>query len=142
MGDCGLAQRGDGLIHVPEYQDDLTSSASKAIVYAPGKRVKASSYVKWDEEFHVYKLEQSRYMDGFWIGAGNPGLFIIHSKTTLLHPVENPSGQPAIDVHDIYEENDTTLYVVTAGVGFYKMILEKKAGYVRIKEQKRYHFFL
>lgn len=140
-GGLWFGTKGDGLIHVPEYQDDLTSSASKAIVYAPGKRVKASSYVKWDEEFHVYKLEQSRYMDGFWIGAGNPGLFYYSFKDDALHPVENPSGQPAIDVHDIYEENDTTLYVVTAGVGFYKMILEKKAGYVRIKEQKRYHFF-
>ena len=85
-------------------------------------------------------MVQSRYMDGFWIGSGDPGLFYYSFEDKALHSVENLPAQPT-EIHGIYEENDSVLYVVTAGSGFHKLILEKQAGTIRFKSQKSYHFF-
>ena len=96
--------------------------------------------MRWNKEFPVYKLVQSRYMDGFWIGSGDPGLFYYSFADQALHCVENLPAQPT-EIHGIDEENDSVLYVVTAGSGFHKLILEKQAGTIRLKSQKSYHFF-
>jgi hypothetical protein len=80
-------------------------------------------------------------MDGFWVGSGNPGLFYYSFADKALHCVEDKSVDPVIEIHDIYEENDSVLYAVTAGVGFRKLILERKQGEIHLKSQKRYHFF-
>ena len=140
-GGLWFGTKGDGLLHLPDYHQVTGSAPMGAMVYSPGKKQVVSSYIKWDQEFHAYKLVQSRYMDGFWIGAGNPGLFYYSYKDDAVHPVEYSSGQPPIEIHDIYEESDSVLYAVTAGVGFYKMALEKKAGGISIRHQKRYRFF-
>lgn len=140
-GGLWFGTKGDGLLRLPDYQQTTGNRISEAMVYSPEKKQLVSSYIKWDQEFHAYKLVQSQYMDGFWIGAGNYGLFYYSFKNDAVHPVGYSSGQSPIDIHDIYEENDSVLYVVTAGVGFYKVVLEKKAGEISIRQQKRYHFF-
>lgn len=140
-GGVWFGTKGDGLLHLPDYHQASRKTPSGGMIYSPGKKQEVSSYIKWDQEFHVYKLVQSRYMDGFWIGAGNPGLFYYSFKDDAVHPVEFSSGEPIIEVHDIYEESDSVLYAVTAGVGFYKMVFEKKAGRINIRKQKRYRFF-
>ena len=114
--------------------------ASATTVYSPVGRQDASSYTRWNREFQAYSLKQSRYMDGFWIGSGDPGLFYYSFEDKALHSVENLPAQPT-EIHGIYEENDSVLYVVTAGSGFHKLILEKQAGTIRFKSQKSYHFF-
>ncbi|WP_455961130.1 helix-turn-helix domain-containing protein [Bacteroides bouchesdurhonensis] len=138
-GGLWFGTKGDGLLHIPHYSDGM--DPAKTVVYAPTGKQNISSYIKWDKEFHVYKLKQSRYMDGFWIGSGNPGLFYYSFQGGVLHQVEDDSEDPAIEIHDIYEENDSVLYVVTAGVGFRKIILDKSGGTIKVKSQKRYHFF-
>ena len=115
--------------------------ASATTVYSPVGRQDASSYTRWNREFQAYSLKQSRYMDGFWVGSGNPGLFYYSFADKALHCVEDKSVDPVIEIHDIYEENDSVLYAVTAGVGFRKLILERKQGEIHLKSQKRYHFF-
>lgn len=141
FGGLWFGTKGDGLLHLPDYRNATMNPAASAKVYSPGEKQDVASYVKWDQEFHVYKLVQSRYMNGFWVGAGKPGLFYYSFKEDALRPVENFAEQPVIEVHDIYEESDSVLYVVTAGVGFYKLRLDKKEGRVRVKHQKRYRFF-
>lgn len=138
-GGLWFGTKGDGLVHVLDYRRDM--AAPSTVVYSPAGKQTASSYVRWDREFHVYKLMQSRCMDGFWIGSSDPGLFYYSFSDNTLHCVEDSSVQPAIEVHDMYEENDSVLYVVTAGAGFRKLTLEKRAGTIRLKRQKRYHFF-
>lgn len=140
-GGLWFGTKGDGLLHLPNYRNVTGNVDQGAMVYSHDMKQKVSSYVKWDQEFHAYKLVQSRYMDGFWIGAGDPGLFYYSFKDDVLHEVKYPSGQPLVEIHDIYEESDSVLYAVTAGLGFYKIVLEKIAGSVSVRQQKRYHFF-
>ena len=140
-GGLWFGTKGDGLLHLPDYHEAAGNPLWRAMVYSPGEKQVMSSYIKWNHEFHVYKLAQSRYMDGFWIGAGNPGLFYYSFRDDAVHSVEYSSGRPVIEIHDIYEENDSVLYAVTAVDGFYKMVLEKKGGTINVRQQKRYHFF-
>ena len=137
-GGLWFGTKGDGLLHIPDYRESV--DASSVTVYSPGGKQNAASYIRWNEEFTVYKLVQSHYMDGFWIGSGDPGLFYYSFADQALHGVENLSAQPT-EIHGIYEENDSVLYVVTAGSGFRKLILEQRAGGIRLKSQKSYHFF-
>ncbi len=138
-GGLWFGTKGDGLLHIRNYRNGTT--AANTVVYSSAEKQEASSYVKWDREFPSYKLRQSRYMDGFWVGSGDPGLFYYSFADGVLHQVKDHSGHPATDIHDIYEESDSVLYVVTAGAGFRKVILDKKAGGISIKKQKIYHFF-
>ncbi len=139
-GGLWFGTKGDGLIHIPDFRTNPSNLAA-AKVYSPEENQRAASYIKWDREFHVYKLVESRFMDGFWIGAGSPGLYYYSFSDDTVRPVENPTEQPAIEIHDIFEENDSTLYVVTAGTGFSKLVLGKQAGKVFVKRQHRYHFY-
>ena len=137
-GGLWFGTKGDGLLHIPDYRE--SEEASAVTVYSPEGKQNVMSYMRWNKEFPVYKLVQSRYMDGFWIGSGDPGLFYYSFADQALHCVENLPAQPT-EIHGIDEENDSVLYVVTAGSGFHKLILEKQAGSIRFKSQKSYHFF-
>ena len=137
-GGLWFGTKGDGLLHIPDYRE--SEEASAVTVYSPEGKQNVMSYMRWNKEFPVYKLVQSRYMDGFWIGSGDPGLFYYSFADQALHCVENLPAQPT-EIHGIDEENDSVLYVVTAGSGFHKLILEKQAGTIRLKSQKSYHFF-
>ncbi|MEY8685246.1 helix-turn-helix domain-containing protein [Bacteroides sp. AN502(2024)] len=140
-GGLWFGTKGDGLLHLPNFRDADKNMLVDATAYSPGKKQSISSYVKWDQEFHVYKLVQSRYSDRFWIGAGNPGLYYYSFKDDEIHQVENALDYPPIEIHDIYEGSDSVLYAVTAGVGFYKLIIEKGSKTISVRKQKRYHFF-
>lgn len=127
-GGLWFGTKGDGLLHLPDYHQTVGNPLGRAMVYSPGEKQVMSSYIKWNHEFHVYKLAQSRYMDGFWIGAGNPGLFYYSFRDDAVHSVGYSSGRPVIEIHDIYEENDSVLYAVTVVDGFYKWCLKRKRG--------------
>lgn len=139
FGGLWVGTKGDGLLHIANYYNGV--SAAKAEVYSSTERQEALSYVKWNREFPVYKLRQSRYMNGFWVGSGEPGLFYYSFNSKKLYQVKDSSKYPAVEVHDIYEKNDSVLYAVTAGGGLHKIIIEKKNESVGIKRQKQYHFF-
>lgn len=138
-GGLWFGTKGDGLLHLHNYSDGM--SAATTTVYSATGKQDVSSYVRWNREFQVYKLTQSRYMDGFWVGSGDPGLFYYSFGDKALHCVVDTSAHPAIEIHDIHEESDSVLYVVTAGVGFRKLTLERKAGGVHLRAQKQYRFF-
>lgn len=138
-GDLWFGTKGDGLLHIPRYRDGVNPTGTT--VYSATAKQTASAYVRWDKEFQAYKLKQSRFTDGFWVGSGNPGLFYYSFADHTLHGIEDTTADPATDIHDIYEESDSVLYVVTAGSGFRRLTLEKKAGAIHLKAQKRYRFF-
>lgn len=78
-GGLWFGTKGDGLLHIPHYSDGM--DPAKTVVYAPTGKQNISSYIKWDKEFHVYKLKRSRYMDVFGLDRGIRDYFIIHFKT-------------------------------------------------------------
>lgn len=139
-GGLWFGTKGDGLLHLPHFRDTARQAAPEATVYAPGEKQRVSAgYTKWDKEFQVYQMVPSRYADGFWIGAGTPGLYYYSYPKDEVCPVKEAHGERPIEgVYGIWEANDTTLYVVTEGAGFYRLLIERKGGEVGIRHQKHY----
>lgn len=141
-GGLWFGTKGDGLIHLPHYEQASDGLPANATVYSPGSKQPAASYTKWDKEFQVYKLLRSHHSNGFWIGAGEPGLFFYSFADDAVHPISfPPSVQAPTNIHDLHEIGDTVLYVTTASTGFYKLWLSRKGQQMDVVRQKHYRFF-
>lgn len=138
-GGLWFGTKGDGLLHVPNYNNNL--DVLKASVYFPDFSQSAVLYEKGSKEFQVYSLRQSHYMDGFWVGTGDNGLFYYSFVDNRLHQVTDTLGHDNKNIHSILEENDSTLYLATAGEGIKKIILNREDDRISIKREKFYHFF-
>ena len=138
-GGLWFGTKGDGLLHIRDYRNGM--QASKTEVYSATDRQDATSYVKWNTEFQVYSLVQSEYMDGFWIGTGASGLLYYSFDDKKMHELSGTLTERIAEVHSIYEESDSVLYLATAGSGFHRLVLDRNNKNIRVKSQKRYHFF-
>ena len=137
-GGLWFGTKGDGLLHLPDYSND--SQPSQATVYFPDGKQPVGSYVKKQVEFQVYALQSSRYMDGFWVGTGANGLLYYSFVDDRLHTVADTTGSWSTDIHAIYEENESSLYLATAASGFQQVWIERSKGGIRIKRKKSYRF--
>lgn len=138
-GGLWFGTKGDGLLRVPDYRNGV--DATKAVVYFPDFKQRISSYSKGHKEFQVYALQQSHFMDGFWVGSGLYGLLYYSFKDDCLRQVVDTVNRHDMEIHAIYEASDSTLYLATSNGGLCKVTLDKTAGQIRIKERKNYHFF-
>lgn len=138
-GNLWFGTKGDGMICIKNYNVGIR--AENATIYSPNNIQKALSYEKWDNEFQVYALRQSRYRNGFWIGSGTTGLFYYSFTNSKLQHVNEISSPSTTEIHAIYEANDTTLYLATSGLGLRKMILNKGGETVSVKSLKQFRFF-
>lgn len=101
------------------------------------------SYVKQNREFQVYSMLESRYRNGFWVGTGSSGLCYYSFDNGKLHELSNRetgTGGEVADVHSIFEESDSVLYLATSGKGFYKVIVANSKQDLQIKSWKNYRF--
>ncbi len=138
-GGLWFGTKGDGLIYIKDYAQGMTPD--KATVFFPGKEQTAGKYTREDTEFPVFSLLESRSMDGFWVGSGAAGLFYYTFGDGRLYHLPDRSGQQPDEIHEIYEANDTTLYIATAGSGFCRVVLDRSGRNISMKERKQYRFF-
>lgn len=134
---CGT--KGDGLIYIPDFQKGI--NATKTTIYSPHNIQNAISYSKWDKEFEVFTLQQSRYLNGFWLGTGDTGLYYYSYDDKKLHAILPPSGNPLVHIHKIYEENDSTLWLSSSEDGIHKVWLKEAQTLPCIQKEKKFHFF-
>ena len=141
-GGLWFGTKGDGLLHVKNYRDGV--HASNTEVYSLDKKQNAMSYVKQNREFQVYSMLESRYRNGFWVGTGSSGLCYYSFDNGKLHELSNRetgTGGEVADVHSIFEESDSVLYLATSGKGFYKVIVANSKQDLQIKSWKNYRFY-
>lgn len=140
-GGLWFGTKGDGLLHIKKYREGV--QASNAEIYSPDGRQNVSSYMKLDQEFQVYAMTESRFKNGFWVGTGSSSsLFYYSFDDGRLHSLSDEKTKGIDEIHSIFEANDSTLYVASAGSGFSKVTLDgNTSGNFRIKSVKHYHFF-
>ena len=134
---CGT--KGDGLIYIPDFQRGIDATETK--IYSPQDIQNAISYSKWDKEFEVFTLQQSRHLNGFWLGTGDTGLYYYSYDDKKLHAILPPSGNPLVHIHKIYEENDSTLWLSSSEDGIHKVWFKKARALPCIRKEKKFHFF-
>lgn len=137
-GSLWFGTKGDGLVRIRDYAEGMV--ADKAEVYFPEKQQTVGTYTRDDIEFPVYSLQQSRFMDGFWVGSGPAGLFYYLRGDTRLRHVDLPERRCLEEIHKVYEADDSTLYVATRE-GFYRLRLEKSGPEITARSLRRFRFF-
>lgn len=137
-GDLWFGTKGDGLLHISRYDEGIRPEKAEAL--SPEGRQKVTQYSKWNREFHVYKMKPSRYHNGFWVGTGAPGLYFYSYDDHRLSEVKKNTTDSLFEVHDLYEENDSTLYLVTSGCGLRRVTLARQGKDFRINRCKQYNF--
>jgi len=132
-GAMWVGTKGDGIVYLPDWEH---GTAGCEIITPSGRRP-ASGYRRESREFKVYTIKESRYRNGVWIGTGDEGLMFcpyggVPQKVRFPNPAES-----VLEVHDIYEKDENTLYVSSADVGIHK--LELKGN--RVSLDKEYSFY-
>ena len=132
-GAMWIGTKGDGIVYIPDWQ---RGTAGSQIITPRGRRP-ASGYRRESREFKVYAIRESRYRNGVWLGTGDEGLmFCPHGGVPVK--VQFPeSSEPVVDVHDLYEKDENTLYISSSGRGIHKLQLSGD----RVKMDKKYDFY-
>lgn len=142
-GDLWFGTKGDGIVRVKSYADAVEEGGPvKAEIILPDARFNAMEYVRKNQEFQVFSLVGSRFRDGFWAGTGATGLFWYSYSKDSLSRVKAGSGSVPSEIHSIFEESDSVLYVATADNGFHKLLVsEDSAGDIVMESRKTYSFY-
>jgi len=141
-GGLWFGTKGDGLLHVKSYRDGV--QAANAEAYSLDGKQSVLSYLKPNQELQVYTMLESSYMNGFWVGTGVSGLCYYSFDDGKLHEFSSKSAGSArelAEVHSIFEENDSVLYVAASGEGFSKILIDRSKREMQIKSRKNYRFF-
>lgn len=144
QGDLWVGTKGNGLLHIKDYRNGV--QASDVEVCSLDGKQPATSYVRPERELRVYAMLESRYRNGFWVGTAISGLCYYSFDEKKLRPLTgvDETGTPIEDskeIHSIVEENDSVLYLATAGEGLCKVVLDSGREPLRIKSLKRYKFY-
>lgn len=126
LGNLWFGTKGDGLVKVEQYQSNIRNGANwqDITVYFPGKKARLTNYERHLSDFQVFGIAPSRYKNGFWLGsAENPALSFYDYSHDMVYPVKGDISMIQ-KVHQIYEENDSILWMTTSGTGLCRVIVK------------------
>lgn len=121
-GNLWVGTKGDGILCVPDYINGLNPENVK--VYSPQKVLPIASYLR-DSAFNpVFCLANSKYMDGFWVGMSDSVIYYYSKEKDMLQSLNGFKFRSAAEIHGIYEQGDSVLWVATIGQGIKKIKLK------------------
>lgn len=132
-GAMWIGTKGDGIVYIPDWEKGTAGSE----IITPRGRRPASGYRRESREFKVYAIKESRYRNGVWLGTGDEGLMFCPYGGVPVKVQFPESSEPVVDVHDLYEKDENTLYISSSGWGIHK--LQLSGG--RVKTDKKYDFY-
>lgn len=140
-GNLWFGTKGDGLVRIKDYISMQQGLQLQSVsVYLPEIRQNIQNYTRALTEFQVFGLMPSQYMHGFWIGAADsPGLLYYSYDEDKVKPVKGNTNLLR-RVHRIYEENDSTLWLTTAGRGLCKAVLHQHGSDLEISHVQQFIF--
>lgn len=130
-GTLWIGTKGDGLLRIPHYQDDTNFEGD---VYSPKGKYSFSAYARKADFYPVFSLKKKRRSDDFWVGMADSVLYYYSYEHDKLLPVRGSMGNRVAEIHGVYEENDSILWLATLGSGIIKVSLDGKSGYSRAKK--------
>ena len=121
-GTLWVGTKGDGLIRIPDYQKEIDLKTLS--VYSPKGKWALTDYVRGPNFYPVFMLKKKTQGDDFWVGMSDSLLYYYSYQSDKLIRVGGSIRYPA-EIHGLYEENDSVLWVVTLGSGLIKVVLDK-----------------
>lgn len=138
-GQLWIGTKGDGLLRIPDYENRI--DPKQILVYSPKGKEKLSSYERNSEFYPVFTMKESRYTDGFWVGMKDSAVYFYSQKNDRLQPISGSLGKSTTEVHAIYEQNDSTIWLATIGTGFHCIRVKREGEEIIVTGHRRYHFF-
>ncbi|WP_291561966.1 helix-turn-helix domain-containing protein [Bacteroides sp.] len=121
-----VGTKGDGLLCIPKYINGFSAEEVKA--YMPQKVVPMKSYIRDNGFYPVFKLENSDFLNGFWVGMSDSLLYYYSREKDMLKPLDGFAYKNNTEIHGIYEEGDSAIWVATIGAGLKRIKLEYDDG--------------
>lgn len=137
-GTLWVGTKGDGLIRIPDYQKEIDLKTLS--VYSPKGKWALTDYVRGPNFYPVFMLKKKAQGDDFWVGMSDSLLYYYSYQSDKLIRVGGSIRYPA-EIHGLYEENDSVLWVVTLGSGLIKVVLDKSHEIPEIKRFRRFRCF-
>ncbi len=125
--------KGDGVIRVRDYDK------------VPKDRIPLANISHYTTESglsnnQVYALVGSRFKNILWMASDGPGLSYFSYADNKVHSVINKTRVSINYVHSLYEENDTTLWMATAGKGLLKVVIQGNSPSIRVRSIRYFVF--
>lgn len=115
IGNLWIGTKGDGILCIPDYINGL--NIDKIKVYSPQKVLPIGSYLRDSAFYPVFSLSNSKYMNGFWVGMSDSVIYYYSREKDMLQPLKDFEFESTAEIHGIYEQGDTILWVATIGQG-------------------------
>lgn len=138
-GTLWVGTKGDGLIRIPDYREGLDVKAFS--IYSPKGKWSLSDYMRGPNFYPVFMLKKKNHGDDFWVGMSDSSLYYYSYRFDKLMQVEG-TIQRSAEIHGLYEENDSTLWLATLGAGLVKVTLETAHGFPKIKKVRHFRCFI
>lgn len=138
-GTLWVGTKGDGLIRIPDYREELDVKAFS--IYSPKGKWSLSDYMRGPNFYPVFMLKKKNHGDDFWVGMSDSLLYYYSYRFDKLMQVEG-TIQRSAEIHGLYEENDSTLWLATLGAGLVKVTLETAHGFPKIKKVRHFRCFI
>jgi signal transduction histidine kinase/DNA-binding response OmpR family regulator len=87
----------------------------------------------------VFVFEKSRGNNILWIGSSGPELNYYSYDDNKIHRLKTNGPSPFIEVHNIMEVNDTTLWV-SSMISLFKVSLHKTGNIIEARHLQEYNF--
>lgn len=138
-GTLWVGTKGDGLLSIPNYATGV--DAEHVNVYIPGKRSAIGNYDRSSGFYPVFSLSNSRNFDGFWVGMSDSVLHYYSRDKDKVIPLNLSLDDKALEIHGVYEQGDSVLWIAMIGAGLKRMKVHYENGYPMALQQKSYRFF-
>ena len=140
QGDLWFGTKGDGLVRVEKYEQskmDDEQLLRATSVYFPNSKRRISDYNRGTSEYQVFGIIPSRFRDILWIGSADaPALSYYDYQKDKVVALEGDIMHIE-RIHQVYEQNDSTLWITSSGMGFQQIILEEEGTSLKVKRSRR-----
>lgn len=127
-GNLWIGTKGNGLFRINKYKSFVNTSS-----------IPAESIKRFDErdglpDNQVFAISDSRFHpDRKWIATRGPGISYIEPGREKIHNIHHPG---ILDIHDVYEQNDSVLWLASTSKGLIRAVISSRNGIETIAPDK------
>lgn len=120
LGNLWIGTKGDGLLKVPKY-DKVERPNTE--IYLPHRKTQANYYQRKADFNPVFTLWKKRFSNDFWVGRSDSTLSYYSYQTDRIEQAYGALSERLFELHGLYEENDSTLWIATIGCGIMRITI-------------------
>lgn len=137
-GTLWIGTKGDGLLRIPDYNSGIDNG--KIDIYTCGKKTPVYQFERKNSFYPVFCLKNSSFFKGFWVGMSDSILYYYSKNEDMIKPLNQALSDKPFEVHGLYEQSDSVLWVATIGAGLFKVDLAYTSHGPLVKQYKQFHF--